>query len=220
MTSGGRLPLVGRDELLRDVLAALQSARAARGSFLLLTGEPGIGKTRLAHAAAEAADGFHLVWSWCAPEPEVGSFRPWVQIVRELAAADAEAARAIAGSRVLTGLVASGAGSADTAVDPETARWQLWSDVVDLLGSAATHRPLLIVPDDLHDAQESSLWLLAHLAPAVRSRAVAVLGTALEAEFSWPCTAPATGTRRAITSTREPLRCGAATDTMGECRLT
>src|SRR5215207_9468079 len=90
---GGLLPLIGRDGPLSDVQTVLGGARAARGGLVLVTGDPGIGKTRLAEEAAAHAKGFRVVWSWCASDPTARSFRPWAQVVRALAAAHTHAAR-------------------------------------------------------------------------------------------------------------------------------
>ena len=50
-------PLVARAGVLAEVDSVLAAARAGRGALLTVTGEPGIGKTRLAEAAAERAGG-------------------------------------------------------------------------------------------------------------------------------------------------------------------
>jgi hypothetical protein len=89
--TSGPLPLVGRDEALADVDAALEQARAGRGALVMLTGE--------AAARAESL-GVETVWSWCASDPAAGSFRPWVQVVRELAARHTRAARLVTGDWV------------------------------------------------------------------------------------------------------------------------
>ncbi len=185
MTGGGGLPLVGRDEVLADVRAAVEQARASHGGLVLVTGEAGIGKTRLATEALNQAQGFRMVWSWCASDPAGGSFRPWLQVVRGLAAADAQAARVVATSPWLVGLISHEVLPSDAPDGGETARWQFFDAVADVVQAAAATTPWLIILDDVHDAQESSLWLLAHLVPTLRSSAALVLATARDGEQAW-----------------------------------
>ncbi len=185
MTGGGGLPLVGRDEVLADVRAAVDQARASHGGLVLVAGEAGIGKTRLATEALNQAQGFRMVWSWCASDPAGGSFRPWLQVVRGLAAADAQAARVVATSPWLVGLISHEVLPSDAPDGGETARWQFFDAVADVVQAAAATTPWLIILDDVHDAQESSLWLLAHLVPTLRSSAALVLATARDGEQAW-----------------------------------
>ena len=58
------IPLVARAGVLAEVDSALTAARTGRGALLTVTGEPGIGKTRLAEEATERAGGFEVVWTW------------------------------------------------------------------------------------------------------------------------------------------------------------
>jgi predicted ATPase len=75
-------PLVARAGALAEVDTVLTAARAGRGALVTVTGEPGIGKTRLAEAVADlagagqaqtragadrAAD-FEVIWTWCPAE--------------------------------------------------------------------------------------------------------------------------------------------------------
>ena len=61
---GVLIPLVARAGVLAEVDSVLTAARAGRGTLLTVTGEPGIGKTRLAEEAAGRAEGFEVVWTW------------------------------------------------------------------------------------------------------------------------------------------------------------
>ena len=179
------LPMVGRDAALADIHAALERARALHGGLVLITGEAGIGKTRLAAEVFNQAPGFITVWSWCVSDPAGGSFRPWVQVVRELAAADSAVARVVAASPRLAGLISHELPAGDALGAEETVRWQLFDAIASLLRRAAANTPVLIVLDDLHAAQESSMWLLAHLAATLRSSAVLALATARDGEPDW-----------------------------------
>jgi predicted ATPase len=163
---------------MADIGSAFNAARHGRGGLWLVTGEAGIGKSRLAEEAAQHAEGFRVVWTWCTPG---GALRPWSQVVRVLAAVDGAAARAVQRSAYLAELVAQL--PARPHADPETARWRLSLDLADLL--AATSQPTLVVIDDLHEADPSSLQLLAELAPSLRGTATVALATARDSERDW-----------------------------------
>ena len=97
-------PLVARAGALAEVDSVLAAARGGRGSLVALTGEPGIGKTRLAEAAADRAAGFEVIWTWCPPAAGGAPLRPWSRVVRTLAAGHAAAARLVDGSPFLAAL--------------------------------------------------------------------------------------------------------------------
>src|SRR5579871_5186447 len=179
------LPMVGRNAALSELHAALARARVSHGGLVLITGEAGIGKTRLAAEVFNQAPGFMTVWSWCVSDPAGGSFRPWLQVVRELAAADNAVARVVTASPQLVDLVSPEASGSEALGAEDTVRWQLFDAIGAVLRQAAVDTPVLIVLDDLHAAQESSMWLLAHLAAALRSSAVLVLATARDGESAW-----------------------------------
>jgi AAA ATPase domain len=102
-------PLVARAGVLAEVGSVLASARAGRGALVMVTGEPGIGKTRLAEALADWAQAgqrivgqdhadqaraFEVVWTWCPAAAGGAPLRPWARVVRMLAAGHAEQGRA------------------------------------------------------------------------------------------------------------------------------
>src|SRR5262249_3997013 len=80
-------PIIGRDKELALLYAALDSTHSARGQIALLSGEAGIGKSRLAEAiAGEAAHrGFTIAWGRCWEAGGAPAFWPWVEILRQLA---------------------------------------------------------------------------------------------------------------------------------------
>jgi hypothetical protein len=174
--------LVGREQVLTDLAAVLEEARQGRGSLVLITGEPGIGKTRVAEELTRRADGFSVHWSWCTSERSSGSLRPWALVLRALAGSHAAVAERVQGSVHLSALLAGTAVAHD---DHEISRALLSDDLMQVLVTTAQTTPLLLVLDDLHDAQLSTLRLLADLAGAVRTCPLVVVGTARDGVHEW-----------------------------------
>ena len=118
----------------------------------MIAGEPGIGKTTVLDALATEASRRGGVAIWGRGEPEGRPYGVWRPIVRSLSTL-------VAGEPdpALAPLL-GGAGSAGG----EEGRLRLYDAVADLLAAAAAERPLLVVLDDLHWADASSLRLLAH----------------------------------------------------------
>jgi len=176
------IPLVARAGVLAEAGSVLAAARAGRGALLTVAGEPGIGKTRLAEEAAERAEGFEVVWTWGAAAGGA-ALGPWSRVLRVLAGGHAAVARLIADSPFLAGLtdpVRAGGGR-----DPGGARSQLSFDLAEVIAAAAAKRPVLVVFDDAHQADTSSLRLLAELAPALRTMPAVVLVTVRDGDRDW-----------------------------------
>ena len=76
---------VGRAEELGLFKRTLDQALGGRRQILMLSGEPGIGKSRCAEAFAHAAEdqGALVVWGRCYEEPGAPPYWPWVQVLRE-----------------------------------------------------------------------------------------------------------------------------------------
>jgi DNA-binding SARP family transcriptional activator/tetratricopeptide (TPR) repeat protein len=168
-------PLIGRESELERLASAWRRARAGSGTAVLLTGEGGIGKTRLVEEllAGAAADG---ACSVACAGVELGGARPsepggappfgiWAELLRDLAAElgplpqDAVWTSELA--RLLPG-VGRQPGSPDSRAEPGLERLRLFEAVVELLGWAARERPLALAFEDLHLADVSSLELLAY----------------------------------------------------------
>ena len=84
--------LVGRDDQLAALEGVLAGARGGRGRVVLVAGEPGIGKTRLAEelAARATVRGAVVLWGRCWEGAGAPAFWPWVQVVRGYVQAQAE----------------------------------------------------------------------------------------------------------------------------------
>ena len=171
-------PLVGRDVELSALRAELDAAAGGQGRALLLIGEPGIGKTRLASAlAAEArARAVQPVWGRC-HEHGAPVYWPWVQVIR---AALAERPGAAGDLTTLVDELRSQESGPRPGEASAHSRFALFDRVTTALLAAARERPLLLVLDDLHWADAGSLRLVELLAPEVPSAPILVLGTVRE----------------------------------------
>ncbi|SNS96329.1 Transcriptional regulatory protein, C terminal [Geodermatophilus saharensis] len=178
--------LVGRDAHLRVVDEALAGTASGRGRVVLVAGEPGIGKTRLAEEAARRARGSGVTVAWGRSDQDAGAppFWPWTQVLRDLLG-DGPAGPATAEldvdtvelSPLLPELADGGPRAAAPVVDPETSRFRLCRAVTATLLRLARRRRLLVVLDDLQWADAASHRLLGHLATAVADAPVVVLVT-------------------------------------------
>ena len=163
------LPLVGRAAEYALVVAALAGLRDGRGGVVAISGEPGIGKTRLLHEAASAvADVRLLVAGNVSYERHApyGMFRRLLPGLRAtapaaFAALDAECQAALA---LLEGdPLAPSAAQRQARLEPQARQRELYSAWEAVLGEAA---PLAVAFDDLQWADPGSLALLEHLASA------------------------------------------------------
>lgn len=160
----GTVPFVGRRAELAELTTAWEQAAGGARHLVVVTGEAGIGKTRLAAEAARhvAHDGGRVLFGRC-DEEAILPYQPLVEALDGLVAATPPDELP-----VLTG---DGAGELATILPsfdgprrpgpPDRAR--LYRAVTDLVASAAKERPLLLVLDDLQWADDDTLLLLRHL---------------------------------------------------------
>ncbi|NNF39750.1 MAG: AAA family ATPase [Woeseiaceae bacterium] len=184
LVSGGNL--IGRCEALKQLHAAAEKAIDGHGSLVLISGEPGIGKTRVAEEVARHAEdrGLLALWGRCFEQPGAPPYWPWVQLLRECANAHSDdQLRTVlkSGTDVIAALtpeiygrlgidpVAVGeAGTADN-------RHRLFDAIARFFNAAAANVPLVLLLDDLHWADASSLNLLEFFAKGLRSERICVV---------------------------------------------
>ncbi|MBI2913244.1 MAG: AAA family ATPase [Chloroflexi bacterium] len=189
-----RTPCVGREEELAAHNAVLDEALAGRGSLVMLTGEPGVGKTRLAEevAAQARSRGFFVAAGHCQEMGETAPYTPFVGAIeyvarvmppenlrRALGDVGAEAARLAPELRRLFPDLPP-----PVEMPPEEGRRYLFNALVDFLERAARAQPMLLILEDLHWADESSLLLLQHIARRLAEMPVVVLGTYRDVEMA------------------------------------
>src|SRR4051794_3700315 len=183
---------VGREGELERLREAVDGALAGHGSLQLLVGEPGIGKTRAAEELATYArvSGARVHWGRCREDEGAPAYWPWVQAIRSYAR-DADpvalAWQVGAGAAEVAQLIPEVAEKLDVEPakrsDSEEARFRLFDSITSLLLAAARDRPLVIVLDDLHWADEPSLLLLRFAARELASSGLLILGTYRDVEL-------------------------------------
>ncbi len=183
---------VGRERELERLREAVDGALAGRGSLQLLVGEPGIGKTRASEELATYArvSGARVYWGRSREDEGAPAYWPWVQAIRSYAR-DADpvalAWQLGAGAAEVAQLIPEVAEKLDIepakGTDSEEARFRLFDSVTSLLLAAARDRPIVIVLDDLHWADEPSLLLLRFAARELASSGLLIVGTYRDVEL-------------------------------------
>src|SRR5712691_1499575 len=181
--SGG--VFVGRDRELAALLDCLEGALAGQGQLVLLSGEPGIGKSRLADELSNRARGLgaQVLVGRCWEAGGAPAYWPWVQalrayvrsrdretLCRQLGSGAADVAEIVPEVRELVPDL-----PAPPSLDPEGARFRLFDATASFLRSAASERPLVLVLDDLHAADMPSLLLLEFVAAELAASGILVV---------------------------------------------
>jgi predicted ATPase len=185
---------VGREREVEELCAAADLAFAGRGQLVLVSGDAGIGKTRLAEELATYA---HLrdalvLWGRCYEGEGAPPYWPWMQIVRAYAVdhdPEVLAAAMGAGASDIAQIVSEvGRRLPDLepapALTSDQARFRLFDSVTTFLVDASRREPLVLVLDDLHCADPSSLLLLEFLVSALLDSRLLVVGTYRDTELS------------------------------------
>ncbi|MFK4084678.1 ATP-binding protein [Kribbella sp. NPDC020789] len=175
--------LVGRASELAAIASAYEQVRAGEATTVLVTGEAGIGKSRLvATAIGRLADDPLVLRGGCL---ELGSggtpWLPFVAVMRDLL-------RAWGADRVRAELPADGTALADWWPElgltrAEGGQVRLFEELLALLGRAARERPVVLVVEDLQWADVSSRELFAYLARNLVDRPVLLIGTIRSGEL-------------------------------------
>ncbi|MGH2783786.1 MAG: protein kinase domain-containing protein [Actinomycetota bacterium] len=184
---------VGRERELAALRDAVEASLSGRGSMMMIVGEPGIGKTRLAEEAGVYARlrGAQLLIGRCYESEASLPYIPFVQAIRSYVAdrpADALREELGDGAADVAKLVSEirqrlpDLGDAPQ-VEPEQERFRLFESVTTFLVNAAAATPIVLLLDDLHWADKPSLLLLQHLARKVPSSRLIVLGTYRDIEL-------------------------------------
>jgi len=200
-----RRVFVGREAELRQLQAAYDAALSGEGSLAMVVGEPGIGKTSLCEQLATYAGlrGGRALVGHCYEEGSLSlPYLPFVEAMRsyvlardpdglrqDLGSGAGDVARLVSeirdrlgesvGTRPHPDPLPQGEGRS---LDPEEERWRLLQSVTAFLRNAASVQPLLLILEDLHDADRGTLDLLLHLSRNLVGARLLVVGTYRDVE--------------------------------------
>src|SRR5215207_5544032 len=165
--------LFGRDQELAVLLRALADSEGGRARVVWIGGEPGIGKTRLAEelGAAAATRRATVAWARCVDAYAAPPYWPWAEAIRTLLRTATFEELQLPGSclerlsELVPDLVHHPATTARAAaLKTASDRYQMFDAVRTLLQRASTRAPLVLILDDLHQADAGSLLLLEFVA--------------------------------------------------------
>jgi class 3 adenylate cyclase/tetratricopeptide (TPR) repeat protein len=175
-------PIVGRAHELGQIRQIFEEVVAARvGRLVTVLGAPGVGKSRLVEEAlARFADSATIVRGRCLPYGEGITYRPMADVVRDTLGADAVADAAVIEAMIpdepssaqvaaqLAALVGGGGGLVSTT---EEVSWAIRR----FLEGIARRRPLVVVLDDIHLAEQGLLDLIDEITDLIRDAPVLVM---------------------------------------------
>ncbi len=182
-------PFVGRERELAALESALAGTRRGRGRMVLVSGEAGIGKTRLAEelTTRAKAQGVPVVWALAYEGEGAPPFWPWVQAVRAMLGrteGDPPTPLPAIGPEEADlghlvpeiGALIRGETSAPE-LQPGSARFWLNQGVCDFIRRRAAGGPMVLVLDDMHWADPPSLDLAVHLGLQLDDTPLLVIAT-------------------------------------------
>ncbi len=196
----GMLVTHGRQEALTVIDSAIASLAHGDGGVLLLSGEPGIGKSvvvaELARRAAEA--GVRVLQGRCHEADVAPAYWPWLPVLREVSGQTPAPELAL--------LTASADGTGQAA-DATGESLRVYDAASRALAAAASTTPLLVVLEDIHWADSSSLRLLGYAAEALTDAPVLIALTRRTTDApETPALAGALATLGRLGATRVPLQ--------------
>jgi class 3 adenylate cyclase/tetratricopeptide (TPR) repeat protein len=186
----GSLPsgaLVARDQELGQILTAVDAVVGGAGRLVLLAGEPGAGKTRLAQEVTLTARnrGFLMATGICYEQRQAVPYYPFLDVVAALFGAASVSIRSQLAHRwPYLGRLLPEARIPGFVVgsDDQEEQERLFRAVTGFVQAMAEIVPVALLLDDLHWADGSSLGLLQHLARHTRADRILILGTYRDVE--------------------------------------
>jgi class 3 adenylate cyclase/tetratricopeptide (TPR) repeat protein len=187
-----RMPFVGREAERQRLDQRLAEMQGGHGGIVMVAGEPGLGKTRLAEELARQAarQGLEVLWGHCFEGEWTPPYTPFAEVIEALVlVVNPEELRADLGPggpplaqlvpairKVLPDL------AEPVSLQPDEERFRLLDAAVHLLTARSERVPLLVLVEDLHWADRGTVALLRHLARFSSRHRLLIVGTFRDAE--------------------------------------
>jgi predicted ATPase/DNA-binding CsgD family transcriptional regulator len=186
--------LFGRNQELETIQNMLQLAKESNGQCLLISGDAGIGKSRLTAAAIQSAqqEDFILLHGVCFEQDSSLPYGPWMDGIRQyLALKTPEQIVENLGENTpeILKLIPEVSVYLNTSqpiyqLPPEADKRRLFEALLRFLGRLTGHQPLLVVLEDLHWGDETSLEFLHYCRRRFSQHPVLLIGTYRQDQIS------------------------------------
>jgi tetratricopeptide (TPR) repeat protein/predicted Ser/Thr protein kinase len=191
-TPAERTPFVGRDAESTELARLLDQMLTGQGGLVVVGGEPGVGKTRLARElmATARSRGCLSLTGHCYEMEGAAPFMPFVELIEQAVRMLPQAVRAAMGDLApeIAAMVPSLRRTYSDIpplgeVPADQQRRLIFGGFLEYLRRGTQKSPVVILLDDLHWADESTLQLLQHLAPHLASMRLLIVGTYRDVEL-------------------------------------
>ena len=181
-------PFVGRTRVLQSMREALEAAHAGTGSMCVVSGEPGIGKTRVVEMSGReaASSGLSVAWGYCREVGDTPALWPLAQLVRELLAQvpldlqDRRVAHVLPElERLLPELSPNGAQVEQPACNNglSPSKHRIFDAIARVLSLTAEHGPCMLILDDLHRADPATIEFLRYFVDEIAGTRLVLVAT-------------------------------------------
>lgn len=184
---------VGRRREMSLLCQFLHDSESGDGRISMISGEPGIGKSRLTKelTAYARSRGIEVLWGRCHEDDGAPAYWPWIQALRaNIEACDKEALASGLGNKagVIASLVPEVKDKLPDAKapleDPAGAQFRLFDAVTTFIIASSIRGPFMVVLEDLHWADADTLKLLEFMAPEIGEAKVHITGTYRDTELN------------------------------------
>jgi tetratricopeptide (TPR) repeat protein/archaellum biogenesis ATPase FlaH len=213
-----RRVFVGRERELKQLQSAFDGAISGQGALVMVVGEPGIGKTAICEQLATYVTlrGGKTLWGHCYEEGSlslpylafVEAMRSYVidrepeDLKKELGSGATDVARIVSEIREKLKV------EPREAQNPEEDRYRLMQAVMSFFSNAANVKPMLVILEDLHDADKGTLEMLTYISRNLTNTRLLLIGTYrdVEVDRNHPLSAALAELRRVSSFGRVLLR--------------